>query len=87
MFQGWRRTLRGEPMADKRADDPTVPVVCSECGTETSMAIEAVADAVERHNDRLHGGDQVAQVDPAIAEQVTDLVAEDLGLLDESADG
>ena len=72
-------------MADET--DPTVPVVCPDCGTETGMSIDEVADAVERHNERLHDGEQVAQIDPAIAEQVTDLVAEDLGLLEDSADG
>ena len=72
-------------MADET--DPTVPVVCPDCGTETDMSIDEVADAVERHNERLHDGEQVAQIDPAIADQVTDLVAEDLGLLEDSADG
>ncbi|QLH82624.1 hypothetical protein [Halosimplex pelagicum] len=66
--------------------DPTVPVVCSECETETAVAIDDVADAVERHNDGLHGGEQVARVDPALADQVRDLVAEDLGLLGDPDD-
>jgi len=72
-------------MADET--DPTVPVVCSECGTETAVAIDEVAEAVERHNDGLHDGEQVARVDPALADQVRDLVAEDLGLLGDPADG
>jgi len=73
-------------MADDSAEPPTVPVICSDCGTETDMAIDDVADAVDRHNDRLHDGEQVAQVDPQIAEQVADLVAEDMGLLDDAGD-
>ncbi|MFB6139648.1 MAG: hypothetical protein ABEJ26_04345 [Halosimplex sp.] len=73
-------------MADENADDPAVPVVCSECGTETAVAIDDVADAVERHNDQLHGGEQVAEIDPAITAQITDMVAEDLGLLGDAAD-
>lgn len=69
-------------MADE-TEDPTVPVVCSDCGTETGVSLADAADAIERHNEQLHDGEQVAQVDPAIAEHVTDLVASDLGLLDE----
>jgi hypothetical protein len=61
--------------------DPTVPIVCSECGTTTSLPISEVADTIEQHNERLHDGEEVAQVDPDIAEEITDLVAEDLGLL------
>ncbi|QLH77553.1 hypothetical protein HZS55_09690 [Halosimplex rubrum] len=71
-------------MADET--EPTVPVVCSECETETAVAIDDVADAVARHNDGLHDGEQVASVDPALADQVRDLVAEDLGLLGDPAD-
>ncbi|WP_123539050.1 hypothetical protein [Halosimplex salinum] len=71
-------------MADENADETTVPVICSDCGTETAIAIDDVAEAVERHNDQLHDGEEVASVDPVIAEQVTDLVAEELGLLEPS---
>ncbi|WP_436927881.1 hypothetical protein [Halosimplex amylolyticum] len=71
-------------MADD-SDDPTVPVICAECETETEIALDDVAEAVDRHNDRLHDGDAVAQVDPALADQVRDLVAEDLGLFDDTA--
>lgn len=71
-------------MVDESAEPPTVPVICSDCETETEMAIDDVADAVESHNERLHDGEQVAQVDPQIAEQVADLVAQDMGLLDDA---
>jgi hypothetical protein len=66
------------------ADEPTVPVDCPECETTTRVSIEEVAETVERHNDRLHDGEDVARVDPAISEQLADLVADDMGLLDES---
>ena len=36
--------------------------------------MEAVAD----HNDRLHDGEDVAEVDPEIADALADLVAEDV---------
>ena len=61
--------------------EPTVPVICSACGTESAVALSEVGDAVERHNERLHDGEAVAEVDPALREQLSDLVAEDLDLL------
>jgi len=72
-------------MADQDDDGPPqVPIVCTECGTETRIPLPEVADTLERHNDQLHGGDEVAQVDPALRDQLTDLVVEDLGLLDDA---
>ena len=69
-------------MSDETGDDPRVPVVCSNCGTDTEVPLADAAEAVERHNDQLHDGEQVAEVDPDISEHLTDLVAEDLELLD-----
>jgi hypothetical protein len=62
-------------------DEPDVPIVCSECETTTRIPISEVAQSLERHNDRLHDGEECAQVDPEIAEQLQDIVAEDLDLL------
>jgi hypothetical protein len=61
--------------------DPKVPIVCPACETTTRIPLSDVADKLEQHNDRLHDGESVAQVDPALAEELTDIVAEDLGLL------
>jgi hypothetical protein len=66
-------------------DEPHVPIVCPECDTETEVSLDSVADAVESHNDRLHDGADAAGVDPDLREQLADVVAEDLGLLDDSA--
>lgn len=63
-------------------DEPAVPVICPDCETTTRVALPDVADAIERHNDQLHDGEQVAEVDPDISEHLVDLVAEDLDLLD-----
>lgn len=63
-------------------DEPTVPIVCPECDTTSRIALSEVGDAVERHNERLHDGEEIASVDPAIADHLADMVAEDLGLLD-----
>jgi hypothetical protein len=61
----------------------TVPVVCPVCETTTRVPLSTVAETVERHNERLHDGEDVASVDPALREQIADLVAEDMDLLDE----
>jgi hypothetical protein len=63
-------------------DDPEVPVHCSECGTTTQIPLSEVGDAVERHNEQLHDGEEIAEVDPELADRLADLVAEDMGLLD-----
>lgn len=63
-------------------DTPTVPIICPECDTTTRIPAEDVAETIERHNDQLHDGEDIAHVDPDLAEQLQNLVAEDLGLLD-----
>jgi hypothetical protein len=45
------------------------------------VELSTVAESIERHNDQLHDGEDIAQVDPELAEQLQDLVAKDLGLL------
>lgn len=67
-------------------DDPTVPIVCPDCDTTTRVPLAEVADAVERHNESVHDGEDVATIDPAIKDRLADLVAEDMGLLDDGAD-
>jgi hypothetical protein len=62
---------------------PTVPIVCPDCGTESRIPLDDVGEAVDTHNDRLHDGAAVAQVDPAIADELADLVAGDMGLLED----
>jgi hypothetical protein len=63
------------------ADEPEVPIICPDCDTTTRIPISKVAESVERHNAQMHDGEDIAQVDPAIAEELQDIVAEDLGLL------
>jgi hypothetical protein len=67
-------------------DDPTVPIICSACETTTRVPLPDVAEAVERHNENVHDGEAMAEVDPAVADRLADLVADDMGLLDEDAD-
>jgi hypothetical protein len=42
-----------------------------------------VEETVERHNEGVHDGEQVAAVDPDVFDQLADYVAADLGLLEE----
>lgn len=62
---------------------PQVPVVCSECGTRASVPLPDVAESIERHNDAHHESEEVARVDPDLADRIADLVADELGLLGE----
>jgi hypothetical protein len=59
-------------------DDVDVPVVCPECGTETRVALDDLSETVDSHNERLHDGEDVASVDPDLADQLLDMVADDL---------
>jgi hypothetical protein len=62
-------------------DLPDIPVLCENCDTRTKVPFDEVEAAVERHNEQLHDGETVAQVDPEVMEVLADRVAEDLGLL------
>ena len=64
-------------------DLPDIPVVCPECDTRTAVPFPEVEDAVARHNEGVHDGEAVAEVDPAVMDQLAEFVAEDLGLLGE----
>ncbi len=63
-------------------DKPDVPVHCPECETTTRFPLSSVGENIEQHNDRLHDGEDVAGVDPAVADELADIVAQDLGLLE-----
>jgi hypothetical protein len=63
-------------------DEPEVPIVCEECGTEAAIPLSTVGEMLETHNQNQHDGEQCAQVDPALADRIQNLVAEDMGLLE-----
>ncbi|MDS0475872.1 hypothetical protein [Natrinema sp. 1APR25-10V2] len=71
--------------SDSDEDDPRVPVVCPDCETTSRVPLADVADAIDRHNEQLHDGDDVASVDPDVADRIADLVATELGLLEDDA--
>ncbi|WP_049925772.1 hypothetical protein [Halopiger goleimassiliensis] len=70
-------------MSSDPDDDPRVPITCPECETTSRVPLPDVAAAIDRHNDQLHDGEDVARVDPDVAEQLADMVATDLGLLED----
>lgn len=55
-----------------------VPIVCEDCGTRTRVPLDDLAETLDRHNDRLHDGEEAATVDPELADHLLDLVAGDL---------
>ncbi|MFB6163375.1 MAG: hypothetical protein ABEJ86_08060 [Halococcoides sp.] len=59
-------------------EEPTVPVVCSDCDTTTRVPLAELEETIVDHNERLHDGDPIAEVDPAISDALADLVAEDI---------
>ncbi|SDQ97911.1 hypothetical protein [Natronobacterium texcoconense] len=71
------------PPSNPDGDEPRVPVVCPDCETTSRVPLSDLADSIERHNDQLHDGEDVAEVDPDVADSLADLVATDLGLLEE----
>ncbi len=68
-------------MTDQR-DDPEVPIICEECGTETTVPLSELETQLDRHNENRHDGAEQATVDPTLKSQLQDLVAEDLGLFE-----
>ena len=61
-------------------DEPTVPIVCEACGTRSRVALGTLRESLDRHNDHRHDGEEIARVDPVLADELADHVAEDLGL-------
>ncbi|MCU4924939.1 hypothetical protein OB905_02925 [Halobacteria archaeon AArc-dxtr1] len=66
-------------------DDPHVPIVCETCDTEARIPLSTLAETLERHNEQRHDGDELATVDPDVADSLADLVAADMGLLGEES--
>lgn len=61
-------------------DMPEIPIICPACETRSYVPFEDVADTVERHNEQLHDGDPVAEVDPEVLDALTTKFGEDMGL-------
>ena len=68
-------------MPSEEDEEPTVRVLCPECGTETRVPFSEAAERVDRHNESVHDGEDVAGIDPDVADYLLDLIAEDMGIL------
>jgi hypothetical protein len=70
-------------MTDVETDDePTVPIVCDACETTSRVPLSELRESIDTHNEQRHDGEEIAQVDPVLADALADAVADDLGLLD-----
>lgn len=69
-------------MPGDETDEPTVPIECPDCDTSTEIPLSEVGDAVDRHNESVHDGEERARVDPDLADELQTLVAEDMGILE-----
>ncbi|SFS96229.1 hypothetical protein [Halostagnicola kamekurae] len=72
-------------MANDDEGGPRVPIVCDQCETTARVPLSELAETLAGHNDRLHDGRQRAVVDPDVADSLADLVADDMGLLEDDA--
>lgn len=70
-------------MSGTDEEEPAFPVICPGCETETRVALSDLEESIDRHNEQLHDGEEVAQIDPAVADEMLNLAAEDMGLYDE----
>lgn len=73
------------------SEEPTgdavdVPIVCTDCDTTSRIPLDEVGEQLERHNERFHDGESVAEVDPALKASLADLLAEDLGVFEAGTD-
>jgi len=64
------------------SDDPTVPIVCEACDTTSRVPLSELRESLDSHNERRHDGEEIAQVDPVLADALADAVADDLGLFE-----
>lgn len=65
--------MAGEP--------PRVTIQCPDCETETTVALADAAERLDRHNEQVHDGEQVARLDPVVADRLADILAEEMDLL------
>jgi hypothetical protein len=70
------------PESAPDADAPEVTIECPACETTSRVALSVLEEQLTRHNENVHDGEEIARVDPAVADRLADLVATELGLLD-----
>jgi hypothetical protein len=70
-------------MSDDASGEPTVPIVCDACDTTSRVPLSELRESIDTHNEHRHDGEEIAQVDPVLADALADAVAEDLGLYED----
>lgn len=73
----------GTMSSNSDEDVPEIPIVCSECGTRSYVPFPEVEETVGRHNENVHDGEAIAQVDPDVMDELADKLARDIGLLED----
>ncbi|WP_050047505.1 hypothetical protein [Halanaeroarchaeum sulfurireducens] len=69
---------------DSEDAPPTVTIECPECGTESKVPLPDAAERLDTHNERVHDGEAVAQLDPVVADRLADILAEEMGIWEET---
>lgn len=69
---------------DSEDASPSVTIECPECGTESKVPLSDAADRLDSHNERVHDGEDVARLDPVVADRLADILAEEMGIWEDS---
>lgn len=69
-------------MSGHEDDSPRVPIVCQECDTESMVPFSAIEETIDSHNERMHDGESIAEIEPSVRSRLQDVLAEEMGLLD-----
>ncbi len=72
--------------SEREREDARVPIQCDACETRTRVPLSTLAETIERHNAQVHDGEPIAEVDPDLKAQLADLIAADMGLLEDETD-
>lgn len=68
---------------DSADGTPKVTIECPDCGTESKVPLSDAADRLDSHNERVHDGEDVARLDPVVADRLADILAEEMGIFEE----
>jgi hypothetical protein len=71
-------------MSGDSDDAPRVTILCEECGTESKVPLSDAAERLDQHNERVHDGEDVAHLDPVVADRLADILAEEMGIWEDS---
>ncbi|WP_259518526.1 hypothetical protein [Halanaeroarchaeum sp. HSR-CO] len=69
---------------DSEDPSPSVTIECPECGTTSKVPLSDAAERLDTHNERVHDGADVARLDPVVADRLADILAEEMGIWEDS---